>query len=162
MKLTKLEAETKFPNVIFLGELFWIGRGARVGQDARVEQGARVEQDARVGRGAIVGRNARVEQGARVGQDAIVEQGARVGRGAIVERDARVAAIINKYICNISPLQKSVNIRLGCELHSIPEWEELKEKIADKNDRQWWDESGQFIYEFLKQEAERYTLRYQK
>ena len=103
-----------------------------------------------------------IGQYARVGQGAVVEQGAVVGQDARVGQGAVVAVLINKYICNISPLKNAVNIRIGCELHTIPEWEAQKEIIADRNDRKWWDESGRYIYEFLKGEAERYTTKYHK
>ena len=70
---------------------------------------------------------------------------------------ANLTFIFSKYICHLSWDKEVVCIRIGCKTYPIKFWEENKSKIADKNDREWWDKTGQFIYIFLKKEAERLT-----
>ena len=73
-------------------------------------------------------------------------------------RGANLTIIWQKYCCHLSWADGVVNIRIGCECHDIPTWEKEKEAIADKDDRKWWDAHGQYIYEFLKGEAERIKI----
>jgi len=71
--------------------------------------------------------------------------------------DLKWTVISSKYICHLSEDKDGKTlIRIGCECLPIAEWERQKDALADKHDRQWWDESGQYIYEFLKAEAYRY------
>ncbi len=79
-------------------------------------------------------------------------------RGADL-RGARLkwTVISSKYICHLSEDKNGKTlIRIGCECRPIVQWERQKDALADKHDRQWWDKTGQYIYEFLKAEAERY------
>jgi hypothetical protein len=71
--------------------------------------------------------------------------------------DLKWTVISSKYICHLSEDKNGVTlIRIGCECLPVAKWEKQKDALADKHDREWWNESGQYIYEFLKAEAERY------
>ena len=71
--------------------------------------------------------------------------------------DLKWTVIASKYICHLSEDKNGKTlIRIGCECLSIADWEEQKDALANKHDWEWWGESGQYIYEFLKAEAERY------
>ena len=69
------------------------------------------------------------------------------------------ASIIwNKYVCCLSweDKGKTVCIRIGCKCHPVEDYKQIAEELATENDREWWDKSGKFIFEFLVGEAERY------
>ncbi len=71
--------------------------------------------------------------------------------------DLKWTIISSKYICHLSEDKNGVTlIRIGCECLPVAKWEKQKETLADKHDRPWWDESGKYIYDFLKAEAKRY------
>jgi bifunctional N-acetylglucosamine-1-phosphate-uridyltransferase/glucosamine-1-phosphate-acetyltransferase GlmU-like protein len=130
MKLTKKEAEKKYPEVIFDGESFWIHPTVTLGQGCWLEQGCRLEQ------------GCWLEQGCRLGQD------------------CWLITFTSKYNCNIQPYKDHINIRIGCESHPIADWTlELQEQLADKHDRVWWDKAGKRIFSYLLQEAEVYQRR---
>ena len=63
----------------------------------------------------------------------------------------------SKYVCHLSEDKDGKTlIRIGCECRPASEWETMKDELAGKHDRKWWDDAGQYIYAFLKAEAERY------
>ena len=71
-----------------------------------------------------------------------------------------LSIVWNKHCCHLSWLKDgTVCIRIGCECHPIPEWENIKEELADRHDRAWWNAEGQYVFEYLKGEAARYEAK---
>jgi hypothetical protein len=74
-----------------------------------------------------------------------------------------LSSVWNKYAGNILPTKDDVLIRIGCEIHTIKEWNEHGASYARQDgEAAWWKESGQYILEFLKGEVERYRAKYLK
>lgn len=68
-----------------------------------------------------------------------------------------ILTIQSKYCCHIIPATEiePVKIRIGCKTYPVSEWtEELQEKLADENDRKWWDTLGKKIFNILKNSIE--------
>ncbi len=97
--------------------------------------------------------------GARFGDNAWVGDNAVVGYNAWVGKAIFILVICSKYNCNIIPYEDRIEIRIGCESHTIEDWELLKEELADKHDREWWDAAGSRVYEFLKGEVVAYQRK---
>ena len=58
-------------------------------------------------------------------------------------------------------MEKEVQIRIGCETHTVDYWDVYKDDLARKhNEIEWWNNYGKPIYEFLKDERERYLKFY--
>ena len=74
---------------------------------------------------------------------------------------ATITIIQNKYTCHLSWLKDGTTcIRIGCVCLPIEEYERKKERLAnEKKDRGWWDAEGQYIFDFLKEEAARYDAK---
>ena len=68
---------------------------------------------------------------------------------------ANLTIIWNKYPCHLSWQGEIVCIRMGCECHTIEEWESDIDEINDGGDPEWWEKHGKYIFEFLKEEAKR-------
>jgi hypothetical protein len=101
------------------------------------------------------------EANLRVSGEAWVFDKAQVSGEAQVFDKAQVSSVLsvlwNRYAANILPLKAGVKIRIGCEVHTIKEWDEHGAAYARKdNEAEWWENHGQYIYEFMKGEAERY------
>jgi tetrahydrodipicolinate N-succinyltransferase len=120
-----IEVETTDPRIAQLR--IHIERDARIEQDAYIEQGAcigqgaRIEQDAYIGQGARIGQGVFIKQGARIEQDAYIGQGARI--------DTLVISSCGRYTivyCNNM-------LAIGCELHSLAEWENDFDAIASRH-----------------------------
>ena len=117
MKYTKKAATTRFPDVIFYG-------------------------DVDIGAGAVI----------RAGAD--IREGAVIGAGAII------ATVCSKYTGNISPGKDGVLIRIGCEVHTAPDWTAHGPEYAAKHDETpWWESTGKRILAFLVGEAENYLTK---
>ena len=133
MRLNREQAEELYPGVKFLGDS-WV-----IGQDAVIGQGVWIEQDAVIG------------QGVRIGQDALIREGANI---------LSVRSIFN---CNIVPCKDHVEIKIGCVCETVETWENGQFEIAEEQGEvEWYQEKGQYIYQFLKGEADRYTAKYLK
>lgn len=101
-----------------------------------------------------------IGEGADIGAGAFIGAGADIRAGAFIREGAFILTVCSKYICNIIPYKDRVEIRIGCESHTVEDWEKLKEALADKHDREWWDKTGARIYEFLKGEVAQYLKDY--
>ena len=126
MELTLKQARAKYPYVNFDGNHFYIGEGAVI------------------------------REGADIWEGADIGEGAHIGEGAVIREGAYILVVYSKYDCHIIPYKDRVVIRIGCESHTIEEWEKLKEPLADQHDRKWWDGPGCRILEFLKGEVKAY------
>ena len=108
----------------------------------------------------FIGEKFYIEQGAYIGRDAHIEQGARIGRDAHIGQGARITVVVSRYFCNIIPMSGKVLIRIGCQIHDIDTWESNQWHIAApyvNEDDNWYETYGQYIYQYLKGEAERYA-----
>jgi len=105
----------------------FIGSGAIIGSDARIESGVIIESGAIIESDAIIYSGAIIESDAIIGSDAIIYSGARI------ESDAIIGSIIfnnhNKFriiICNKL-------LWIGCEGHTPKHWLKNYKEIAEKN-----------------------------
>jgi carbonic anhydrase/acetyltransferase-like protein (isoleucine patch superfamily) len=145
MRYTDEEAEEKYPNVIFLGNYFFIRDGAYIGEDAVIREGADI------GSGAVIG------EGADIGSGAVIGEGADIREGAVI------TTVRTRYTGNIYSLNSKMIIRIGCEHHTIAEWDAHGAAYARKDgEAVWWEEIGKYQYEYLKGEALRYQEKYLK
>ena len=91
--------------------------------------------------------------------DAVIESGAVIESDAVIESGARIGSIKSKFIGNISPTKEGMNIRIGCEIHSIEDWTKRGAAIARRADEsEWWNKTGKAMLTFLKNEANVYML----
>jgi len=104
-----------------------------------------------------LGDRVRLGDGVRLGD--WVSLGDRVRLGDEVSISDRFLTITDRYTCHIYPKDTGVQIRLGCEIHSIDTWNKDQWDIADKyksSDNNWYEKTGQYILQVLIGEAERY------
>ncbi len=103
----------------------------------------------RLGDGVSLGDCVRVGDGVSLGNDV------RMGDGVSLGNDVSIISISHKYIGTLVINKDSVNIRIGCEVHPIEQWENHGAQLADKHcESEWWDTTGKHMLELLKHEAE--------
>jgi hypothetical protein len=73
-----------------------------------------------------------------------------------------LTSIWNKYGGNIVPEKNGqVKIRIGCEVHTVKEWDKHGAAYArGAGEAEWWEESGKPMCEFLKDERKRYMAEH--
>ena len=132
-----------------IGEIKKNYPSAWIRSDARIESGAWIESDARIESGAWIERDAWIESGARIGSSAVIRSGARIG------------SVSSKFTGNISPTKEGMNMRIGCEIHSLEEWTKRGAAIARKvGESEWWESTGKAMLAYLVNEANVYLLKY--
>jgi carbonic anhydrase/acetyltransferase-like protein (isoleucine patch superfamily) len=104
------------------------------------------ELSIRIREGAYIGERADIGERAGIGAGADIGAGAYIGEGAYID------VIISKYCCNryFDEKTKTYFIRIGCKTFTLQEWSniEFQEKLADENDREWWEAKGRKILQF--------------
>lgn len=137
------EAKAQFPQVRFYGYSFFIGVGTVIGE------GAVIRADADIRKGVVIGEY--VDIGAR----------AVIGECAVIREGAVINSVCSTFNGNIIPMKDTVLIRIGCEIHTMEEWDEHGAAYARKAcESEWWENSGKYMYGYLKGEAERYQEKY--
>ena len=120
-----------------IGEIKKNYPSAWIRSDARIESGAWIERDAWIGSGAWIESNARIRSNAVIG------------------------SVTSKFTGNISPTKEGMDIRIGCETHSLEKWTKSGSAIARKaGESDWWDETGKAMLAYLVNEANVYLSKY--
>lgn len=88
MKLTKEQAEKKYPGVAFYGDYFYIGAGADIGKGTDIWDGVNIGKGAIIRKGAVIGGDAIILEGAVIGKGAVIGEGTDIGKGTIIGRGA--------------------------------------------------------------------------
>jgi len=107
--------------------------------------------------GAIIGERAYVGERATIGERAYVGEQATIGEGAYVREGAYIATVCSSYTGNIIPMEESMLIRIGCEIHDCETWKKAGAALARKHDEfKWWQDTGKNMLKFLLSEAASY------
>ena len=86
-----------------------------------------------------------------------------IGEGAVIREGADISTVHARYVGNIYSRDGDMYIRIGCEHHTIADWDAHGAAYARKDgEAEWWDETGKYMYEYLRGEAERYQSKYLK
>ena len=96
-----------------------------------------IGQGAYIDRGVAIGQGAYIDRGAAIGHGAVIGQDAVIGQGAYIE--TLVISHPGKYritVCN-------GKLAIGCQLHTLAEWEADYKQIAanwdvSDEDREWY------------------------
>ena len=86
MKLTKKQAKAKYPNVTFIGDYFYIEKGAEIGEEVHIGEGVRI------GDRAIIEAWADIDEEAEIGKEAYIESGAVIRKEAYIGDKAVIEA----------------------------------------------------------------------
>ncbi len=94
---------------------------------------------------------------ARFWGNVYIREGAVIREGADIGARAVIATVCAKYTGNIVPMKDTILIRIGCETHSVSQWELHGTTLAEKhNEREWWNRTGKAMLLFLISEASQY------
>ena len=84
-----------------------------------------------------------------------------IGDYIFIGESAIIGTVHARYVGNIYSRDGDMYIRIGCEHHTIADWDAHGAAYARKDgEAEWWDETGKYMYEYLRGEAERYQARY--
>ncbi len=93
----------------------------------------------------------------RLGDWVKLIDGVKLGGGHII------SSVQSKYVGTLTIGKTQVQIRIGCETHSIAQWESHGDLLAALHgETQWWNETGRQMLAFLISEANLYTRKYLK
>ena len=132
----------------------WIGAGCRIGEGCRIEEycwigmgcwiltscqigaGCRIEKDCWIGEGCQIGAGCRIEEDCRIGMGCRIGASCQIGAGCQIERGCIITSnrglIYYKGVIVGNEYTQDY-VRLGCEIHSMLEWERDFDKIADSH-----------------------------
>ena len=135
-----------------------IGDGAKIGDSAEIGNRAKIGDWARIGDCAKIGGCAKIGNRAKIGGGAKIGDCAEIGNGAKIGGGANVISIRHKYIGTLVIKKESIEIRIGCEIHPVSQWELHGAKLAEKHGESlWWTQTGQHMLELLVNEAKTFN-----
>ena len=138
-----------------LGTYTSLGNGVRLGSDVSLGDDVSLGNGVSLGDHTSLGSDVSLGDGVRLGNYTSLGNG--VSLGDDVRIDGRFLTIQDKYVCHILPTPDGMNIRLGCKVHCIDDWDKHGAAYArSANESLWWEETGKYIYQLLRGEAERY------
>ena len=165
-KAASINKDSCIGEEVSIGDLVDISHNVIIGDNSRIGKNVCISNKSLIGSGVSVGSWAYVGPFTEIGNNVTLADGVLLKSEATVGAGAIINVVHSTFRCNIAPFVDHVEIQMGCERHTINEWESDQWEIAANNcpyddlSKSWWHSDGQYIFRFLVDEANRYAAAY--